>query len=184
MFKIYDEKLRLLIEVIIFVAKQHCFAMHGGTAINLFVCDMPRLSIDIDLTYLPIEDRQTTLGNINEALRQIKDSIENKISNSRVRHIPESGKLIIHRDHVEIKIEANLIKRGTLSEAIKMPLCNKAQAEYGIFAAMPIVPLGQLYGGKICAALDRQHPRDLFDIKVLLEQEGFSDRIREGFYFA
>lgn len=183
MFKTYNEKLRLLIEVISFVAKQRCFAMHGGTAINLFVCDMPRLSVDIDLTYLPIEDRQTTLSNINEALRQIKDSVENKIPNSYVRRIPESGKLVIHRQHVEIKIEANLVKRGSLSGVIEMPLCNKAQLEYGMFAIMPIVPLGQLYGGKICAALDRQHPRDLFDIKVLLEQEGFSDRIRKGFLF-
>ena len=37
---------------------------------------------------------------------------------------------------------------------------------------MPCVPIHQLYGGKICAALDRQHPRDLFDVKKLLEDNG------------
>lgn len=46
------------------------------------------------------------------------------------------------------------------------------------------VPLGQLYGGKICASLDRQHPRDLFDIKYLLENEGLSREVIIGFIFA
>jgi hypothetical protein len=39
----------------------------------------------------------------------------------------------------------------------------------------------ELYGGKICAALDRQHPRDLFDIKLLLEREGITDATRKSF---
>lgn len=46
---------------------------------------------------------------------------------------------------------------------------------------MPLVPLAQLYGGKICAALDRQHPRDLFDVRLLLDNEGFTDEIKRGF---
>lgn len=64
-----------------------------------------------------------------------------------------------------------------------MVLCDKAQDEFESFVEMPIVPFGQLYGGKICAALDRQHPRDLFDIKYLLNNEGFSDEVRHGFLF-
>lgn len=46
---------------------------------------------------------------------------------------------------------------------------------------MPVISHGQLFGGKIVAALDRQHPRDLFDVKYLLEKEGFSDEIKQGF---
>jgi hypothetical protein len=64
---------------------------------------------------------------------------------------------------------------------VKAPLCNKAQSEFNAFVVMPIVPIGQLYGGKICAALDRQHPRDLFDVKYLLENEGFSQEVKTGF---
>lgn len=45
------------------------------------------------------------------------------------------------------------------------------------------IPLGQLYGGKICAALDRQHPRDLFDVKYLLENIGFTEEIKQGFIY-
>lgn len=55
----YKQQVSLLLSVLPEVAKESCFALHGGTAINLFVRDMPRLSVDIDLTYLPLEDRQS-----------------------------------------------------------------------------------------------------------------------------
>jgi hypothetical protein len=53
----FTEQVRLLVALLPSVAKQTCFALKGGTAINLFLRDMPRLSVDIDLTYLPVEDR-------------------------------------------------------------------------------------------------------------------------------
>jgi len=157
--------------------------MHGGTAINLFVLNMPRLSVDIDLTYLPIEDRENTMQNINEAFGRIEKSIKSKIPRAQLLNKPELGRIAIRRDSVEIKVEANLVKRGTISPIKKMMLCDKARQDYNSFITFPIVPFGQLYGGKICAALDRQHPRDLFDVKVLLENNGFSDEVREGFIF-
>ena len=67
------------------VAKQTCFALKGGTAINLFIRDMPRLSVDIDLAYLPVEDRQTSLTNIDQALTAIANAIEQYIARSSVR---------------------------------------------------------------------------------------------------
>jgi hypothetical protein len=82
-----------------------------------------------------------------------------------------------------IKIEVNLVGRGLIGEATKAQLCEAAQEQFDAFCAMPIVPLGQLYGGKICAAMDRQHPRDLFDVKLLLDNEGFTDEIKRGFLF-
>lgn len=57
----YRQQVALLIRTIPFVAREQAFALKGGTAINLFVRDMPRLSVDIDLTYLPVEDRATSL---------------------------------------------------------------------------------------------------------------------------
>ena len=65
-----------------------------------------------------------------------------------------------------------------------MTLCARAQNEFDAFCVIQVVPPGQLYGGKIRAALDRQHPRDLFDVKALLETEGFSDEIRRGFLYS
>lgn len=181
MFEAYNEKLKLLIKVLPLVAEEQCFALHGGTAINLFMRDLPRLSVDIDLTYLPLEDRPTTIQNLNAALDRIKKQIEKKIQNSRVLHKDNVGKLFIYQHRTEIKLEVNLLGRGTLSDPVQMPVCKQVQDIYGAFISIPVVPLGQLYGGKICAALDRQHPRDLFDIKLLMENEGFSDTVREGF---
>jgi predicted nucleotidyltransferase component of viral defense system len=179
--KIYRNQVALLLAVLPEVAKENTFALHGGTALNLFVRDMPRLSVDIDLTYLPIEDRGTTLKNIALALERIKVNIEKAVAGVKVDHQQEIGKLQISIPGAAIKLEANLVKRGTLTAPVKMQLCEKAQNEFEVFCTIDVVPLGQLYGGKICAALDRQHPRDLFDVKYLLENEGFTDEIKEGF---
>jgi hypothetical protein len=75
MEKIYRQQVSLLLTVLPEVAKEKCLALHGGTAINLFVRDMPRLSVDIDLTYLPIEDRETSVNHIAEALERIKANL-------------------------------------------------------------------------------------------------------------
>lgn len=179
--KAYQKQVRLLLSVLPEVAKEECFALHGGTAINLFVRDMPRLSVDIDLTYVPVEDRASSLRHIDEALERTKKRIESVIAGSRVQHKKDIGKLIVSGNGAEIKLEVNLVGRGVIAEPVKMPLCDKAQAEFNAFVAVPVVPIGQLYGGKICAALDRQHPRDLFDVKYLLENEGFSEQVKAGF---
>lgn len=177
----YKRQVALLLSVIPEVAKESCFALHGGTAINLFVRDMPRLSVDIDLTYIPLEDRATSLTNIAAALERIKKNIEKVIPGANVNHREEIGKLLISAQGNTIKLEVNPVKRGVLTEPVKMGLCDKAQSEFDVFCAINVVPIGQLYGGKICAALDRQHPRDLFDVKYLLANEGFSEHVKTGF---
>jgi predicted nucleotidyltransferase component of viral defense system len=177
----YKKQAALLLSVLPEVAKETCFALHGGTAINLFVRNMPRLSVDIDVTYVPIEDRATSLANIAEALERIKVRVETVVPKARVSHRKDLAKLQVSAQGVDIKLEVNLVGRGTLGVPEKLRLCAIAQDEFGAFCAVPVVPLGQLYGGKICAALDRQHPRDLFDMKYLLENEGFSDEVRKGF---
>ncbi len=181
MEKVYRRQVALLLTVLPEVAKEKCFALHGGTAINLFVRDMPRLSVDIDLTYLPIEDRDTSIKHVTEALERIKSNIEKVVPNVRITPRLDAGKLQISENKVDIKIEVNLVNRGALTEPKEMPLCEKAQHEFEVFCTIPVVSLGQLFGGKIVAALDRQHPRDLFDVKYLLENEGFTQEVKEGF---
>lgn len=183
MEKKYRQQAALLLNVLPEVARENCFALHGGTAINLFVRDMPRLSVDIDLTYLPIEDRETSLKRIAEALDRIKVNIEKVVPGVRVIPRFDIGKLQVSAKGVDIKTEVNLVNRGALSEPQEMPLSEKAQNEFEVFLTMPVVPIGQLFGGKIVAALDRQHPRDLFDVKYLLQTEGFTKEIKEGFLF-
>lgn len=165
------------------VGKETCFALHGGTAINLFVRNMPRLSVDIDLTYLPLQDRTTSIIAINNALARIKKNIETVFTQLRVQHLEIEAKLLISHREASVKIEVNLVKRGCYNEPQISQLCVKAQDDFEVFTEMRLVELGHLFGGKICAALDRQHPRDLFDIKYMLDTEGFTSGIKKGFIF-
>jgi predicted nucleotidyltransferase component of viral defense system len=183
MGKIYRQQVSLLLSVLPEVAKEKSFALHGGTSINLFIRDMPRLSVDIDLTYLPIEERETSLRNIADALQRIKANIEKVIPGVRITPRLDAGKLQVSSSGIDIKVEVNLVNRGTLAEPQNMPLCEKAQTTFEAFCVMPVVPSGQLFGGKIVAALDRQHPRDLFDVKYLLNEEGFTEEVKKGFLF-
>lgn len=177
----YKEQVNLLLKILPEVAKQKCFALHGGTAINLFIRDMPRLSVDIDLTYIPIEDRETSLANILLALKTIQTSIQKLFPDIRINLKERLLKLQISNNKALIKIEVNQINRGLLNDTVELQLSNKTQQEFDAFCTISVVPLEQLYGGKICAAIDRQHPRDLFDTKYLLENEGFTDNIKKGF---
>jgi Nucleotidyl transferase AbiEii toxin, Type IV TA system len=93
----------------------------------------------------------------------------------------DAGKLQISANKVDIKLEVNLVNRGAIADPKDMPLCEKAQTSFEAFCTTPVMPIGHLFGGKIVAALDRQHPRDLFDVKYLLETEGFTPEIKEGF---
>ena len=180
----YKKQVQLLLDVLPEVAKETCFAMHGGTAINLFCRDMPRLSVDIDLTYVPLAERAATLEGINQALERVQQNIQALRGSIQVQHRADVCKLQVSEYDVLIKIEVNMVGRGLIAERVKMPLCERAQEQFDVFCAIPIVPIAQLYGGKLCAALDRQHPRDLFDVKLMLQEEGFSDEIKRGLIYA
>jgi hypothetical protein len=162
------------------------FALKGCTAINYLVRELPRLSVDIDLTYLPIEDRQITLDSIHTIL----DALSKEISDtfSPVNIIPKLDKtnrkierLLIERSGVTIKIEPNLIIRGNVYSPEIMTLVPAAYKFFEKSVRVQTLSLEDLYGGKICAALDRQHPRDLFNIKILFDNEGITDKIRTAF---
>jgi len=179
----HKQQVRLLLDVLPEVAKESCLAMHGDTAINLFVRDMPRLSVDIDLTFVELGERTEAINAINEALVQIKKRVETIRPTARIEHKVDTCKLQISNQGALVKIEVNMIGRGLLGETSKLQLCAAAQEEFEAFCAVSVVPIGQLYGGKLCAALDRQHPRDLFDVRLLFDNEGFNDEIKHGFLY-
>lgn len=179
--KMYEKQVELLLQILPEVAKVEIFALHGGTCINLFVRDMLRLSVDIDLTYIPIEDRSTSLSKILEGLNIIADKIRKIIPDAIIDVKEQEFKLIVSVKNIVVKVEVSVMNRGLLGSAENRTLCEKAQETFEAFCEISSVSIGQLYGGKICAALDRQHPRDLFDVKYLLQNEGFSKEIKEGF---
>ncbi len=169
------------------VATESYFALKGGTAINLFVRNMPRLSVDIDLTYLPVnEPRDIALGKMSEALAPIASSIKKTIAGTRVQEIrgqrPERVmRLIVSLGATRIKIEPNEVIRGSVYPAEERELTPRAEKLFELSVTTQTLSLADLYGGKFCAALDRQHPRDLFDVKLRLENEGITEKIRKAF---
>ena len=170
-------------KVLPFVAKQECFALKGGTAINLFVREFPRLSVDIDLVYLPMKGRDEALQEIFDALDAISAELKAAFKDIELTEAYKSKRdalrLIVARNGVKIKVELSPVLRGTVYEPKLMEVCAAVEDEFG-YVEVPVVALADLYAGKICAALDRQHPRDLFDVKWLLENEGLTDEIRKA----
>jgi predicted nucleotidyltransferase component of viral defense system len=177
----------LLVQVLPFVHAEARFALKGGTAINFFVRDFPRLSVDIDLVYLPVEDRASSLRGIDAALQRIAARIRQAFSGLQVREQESSAENLIVKltvratDGAEIKIEPSTVLRGTLHPAEERTLMPKAVEMFGRSVTMRVVSLPDLFGGKLCAALDRQHPRDLFDVHGLFQHEGLTDDIRRAF---
>ena len=177
----YKRQVALLIRIMPLVYKISDFAVHGGTAINLFVKNMPRYSVDVDLTFLPIKNREESITEINNHLNTLKQQIEKAIPGIRIIHKSDVLKLQCTYVGATVKIEVNGIKRGIIGDVEDWELCEKAKAEFKMSCVARIVPISLLYGGKIVAALGRQHPRDLFDYKYM-EIESFAD-VKKGLFF-
>lgn len=181
MIEQYVKQVKLLVNVLPYIARENCFALKGGTAINLFIRDLPRLSVDIDLSYIGFEGREKAFKNINEALQRIVDSLNKVHLRAVLQKSPDNiAKIICSNAETAIKIEPNYTIRGYVYPTEKLSISEKIQEKYG-FASINVVSLPELFGGKICAALDRQHPRDLFDVKYLLNNEGITSEIKNGF---
>lgn len=162
------------------------FALKGGTAINFFIRDMPRLSVDIDLTYVKILEREQSIKEISDSLGVISKKIVRHFPGAKVskKKLADSDKTIslrINSSGVAVKIEPNIVIRGTVFPPRKMNLSKRVQEVFETDVYINILSLPDLYGGKICAMLDRQHPRDIFDTMLLLENEGFNEQIRKAF---
>lgn len=166
--RVYAQKVELLLRLMPIVMEEGVFAVHGGTAINLFLKDLPRYSVDIDLTYIPLADRKQSLEDINLHLASICEQAKKAFKGIHIKPNYDTSKLLCEWRGKQVKVEVNQTKRGLVGgEATTVPLSDKAQDEFGLYCEANIVPLTQLYGGKIAAALSRQHPRDLFDVKYM-----------------
>lgn len=179
----YLDTARLLTQVAPLVFVDDTFALKGGTAINLFVRDMPRLSVDLDLVFpdhtLP---RDEALARINEAVRQAAERLKKR---GLQVHAPAAAagetKLPVRRGPVQVKIEVNFVMRGTVRPVRQASLTPTARDVLMADLDIPVVSLEDVYGGKLVAALDRQHPRDLFDVMQLFAHEGITPGIRRAF---
>lgn len=179
----YQAQVRLLMRLLPIVAREACFALKGGTAINLFVRNLPRLSVDIDLMYLPMHDRPEALAGINAAMKRIRAAALAELGGARVTESVHDGailRLLVIAEGTQIKIEVSPVLRGVVHEPSTIPVTEAVEETFG-FAETSVVSFEDLFAGKLVAALDRQHPRDLFDVQGLLANEGLSDDLREAF---
>ena len=182
--KRYAAQVDLLVRAIPIVADEPEFALKGGTAINLFYRDMPRLSVDIDLTYVPVDERDIALKNIDAAFDRIVERANNRLRGVLAERIAGGGdgdtRLLLKAEQAEVKVEVSPVTRGTVAPPKLMRVTESVEDQFG-FAEMPVVSFGDLYGGKLVAALDRQHPRDLYDVELLFEHEGITDELFRSF---
>jgi predicted nucleotidyltransferase component of viral defense system len=172
----YVDTVRLLLTVAPEVFRPPRFALKGGTALNLFAHDMPRLSVDIDVVFTDHTlNREDALRAIAADLRAVKSAIS---ALGFRAHLPtakggENVKLLVEGNGQSIKVEVNFVLRGTLLPVIQRPLVPRAQELFTTDITLPVLDLPELYGGKLVAAMDRQHPRDMFDVFQMLERFGW-----------
>lgn len=182
----YFKQANLLLRILPFLAGESDFVLKGGTAINFFVRNFPRLSVDIDITYLLINDRDTALQEISLMLLRYSSYIQKIFPNSKVteKRLKDSHLikgLIVVDDNTTVKIEPNSVIRGSVFPPQNLSLTAKTKEIFQKDVTVQTLSTADLYAGKMCAALDRQHPRDLFDITKLLENEGITESIRKAF---
>ncbi|MBA3070548.1 MAG: nucleotidyl transferase AbiEii/AbiGii toxin family protein [Hyphomonas sp.] len=179
----YVNQVRLLVDILPAVAAEEEFALKGGTAINLFYRELPRLSVDVDLTFLPIKDRAQSLAEIDAAMDRIA-AAGSKLRNVTSTRIAGGGggatRVMFQRGTATVKVETSPVTRGVVFEPEFKRVSPAVEDEFG-FAETRLVAFEDLFAGKLHAALDRQHPRDLFDVKLLYEHEGITDDLFRAF---
>ncbi|MBI5448616.1 MAG: nucleotidyl transferase AbiEii/AbiGii toxin family protein [Gammaproteobacteria bacterium] len=182
----YVAQVALLLDCLPVLKDQSLFALKGGTAINFFICDLPRLSVDIDLTFLKTTQRNEAISEIENGLRTMGELILKRNPRYKINEIKTRDgilqKIIVVNGLTKIKIEPNFTIRGTLLPIVKIDIKKSVENRF-LYSVknIPVLSEAELYAGKICAALSRQHPRDFFDVKELLDTQGITEQIREAF---
>lgn len=180
----YVQTVNLLLDIAPVVFQTPLFAMKGGTALNLFVQDMPRLSVDIDVVLIDHEsDRDAALEQIAQELKRIESAISDIGYRADIRktQVGDEVKIFISSPEAQVKVEVNFVFRGTVLPVQTRNLSAKTQDFFSQNIQLPILSPSELYGSKLVAAMDRQHPRDFFDVKMMYESHGLTPEILDCF---
>ena len=121
----YRDRLKLLVQILPVLDREPRFALKGGTAINLYEHDLPRLSVDIDLTWLPVRDFDTDTREIAEALQRIATRLSAPPLRLNVRASAPEGarsitRLIASRGRAQVQIETTPVMRGSVHRIRRM----------------------------------------------------------------
>jgi predicted nucleotidyltransferase component of viral defense system len=181
----YLEQVSIILHILPLISQHESVAVKGGTAINFFIFPMPRLSVDVDLCYIPVQPREKSFKEINRIMVSIKKDIEKRFT-GYVVHMSRSknasvNKLFVSGNQASIKIEPNELLRGSVNKPQQRIINKEVSEVFNLYPEAQILSKPDLFGGKICAALDRQHPRDLFDIYMMFKNNLFSHQVRKVF---
>lgn len=171
----YIASVQLLLNIAPVIFQSPRFAMKGGTALNLFVQDLPRLSVDIDVVFVPYQpNRDQALVQIGQDLNAAKAQLQSigYATDIRTTRSGDEVKLFVSDERAQVKVEVNFVFRGTLFPPTLAKLSAKAQELFSLSVQVPMLAIPELYGSKLVAAMDRQHPRDLFDVLQMNEKFG------------
>jgi predicted nucleotidyltransferase component of viral defense system len=180
----YKDQVSLLLSVVTEAVSDERIALKGGTAINLFIENMPRLSVDIDLCYLPIQPREKALKSIDNIMRATGAELSkepgvltqiNKTTEGMAKQV------LVQKGRSSVKIEINYVLRGCVYDPKILPLCQNAQDIFKTYTEVRCLSIEDIYAGKFCAALDRQHPRDLYDVMVFFLKNKFTEKLKKAF---
>lgn len=179
----YLATVRKIVQILPIIEKKNEFALKGGTAWNLFYDALPRLSLDIDLVYLPINERRESLHQINLMLKDIGNEVT-RVMNHDFIFIEGKSKLLIKTRGLNIKIEPNIVIRGSLYGSVNKEMDINAQEVLELHTSMNCLTPEEIIGGKVIASIDRQHPRDLFDMSRIMNLYDLEDaKIMNAIYF-
>lgn len=184
MDKFYVDTVRLLLATLPEVFAFPKFALKGGTALNLFVQKMPRLSVDIDVVFTDhLKPRAEALKEIAAGLVEAQQRLKARGIESELITAAqgEETKLFVNQNRLEVKVEVNHVFRGTLLPVTAKGLNKNARDLFTTEVSAPVLASEEIYGSKIVAALDRQHPRDFFDIEQMFASVGLNSAVADCF---
>jgi len=180
----FVDTVRLLLEVLPSVFAGNNLALKGGTAINLYLDEMPRLSVDIDAVFVPLgltrEEATQAIGHEIARIRTVAISAGLGTRKSASSDSDES-QLFVYSKTSQVKIEINTVFRGSLLAPERHSLHLAASEIFGLDVPASVLNSDEVYAGKMLAALDRQHPRDLFDIWRLYQRGPISPSVLRAF---
>ena len=104
---VYAAKVELLLNLMPIIMEEGVFAVHGGTAINLFLKNLPRYSVDIDLTYIPLAGRSESLEDINLHLKSISEKAKKAFKGMHIMPNYSTSKLLCEYRGKQVKVEEN-----------------------------------------------------------------------------
>lgn len=180
----YVDTVRLLLLVAPHVFDSDRLGLKGGTALNLFVHDMPRLSVDIDVVFLDHWlPREAAIAAIGEELARIKGTLEKLGLTVAIpaNQVGEEVKLVVSAGAAQVKVEVNQVFRGSVLTPESRNLVQAAEDLFTTSVALPVLAVPELYGSKLVAAFDRQHPRDWFDVLHMRQRQQLTPDVLDCF---